>query len=291
MNALSMKQTKMKRQTQPNYSRHLSYIALYIVLTVGAVIMLLPLLWMTSAAFKPLSEVMQIPPTWIPQQPTLDNFREVFRQFPFLRYYLNSLIVVAFVIFGVLFTSATTGYVFAKFNFPGKTILFYLILASLMIPFQVRMVPLYRLAVSLGFSNTLTGVIFPWLFEAVGVFLLRQFISSIPTDLLESARIDGASEPRIFFQMILPNCKQALSALAIFVFSWNWEEFLWPLIISSSEASRTIPVGLQSFAEQYGSNIHWQMAGATIAIFPLLVVFIFLQKQFIEGITMTGLKS
>jgi multiple sugar transport system permease protein len=266
-------------------------VLVYFSLAIGVVIMLLPLVWMFSASFKPLGEVMRTPPTWIPLQPTVNNYKEVFRQVPFAKYYLNSVIVAIIVIGSVLITSSLAAYVFAKFEFPGKQIWFFLILSSLMVPFQVRMIPLYRISVSMGITDTLFGVSFPWLVDAFGIFLMRQFIITIPTELIEVARIDGASEPLIFWRVILPNCKQALSALAIFTFAWNWEEFLWPLIASNSNASRTIPIGLQSFAEQYGSNVHWQMAGAVVAIVPLLLVFMLLEKQFVEGITMTGLKG
>mgnify|MGYP000906750106 CR=1 FL=1 len=266
-------------------------IVIYLILIAGAVVMLLPLIWMVSASFKPLGEVMRTPPTWIPLQPTTNNYKEVFRQVAFAKYYFNSIIVAIVVIVSVLLTSSLAGYVFAKFEFPGKNLWFFLILSSLMIPFQARMIPLYRISVFMGINDTLFGVSFPWLVDAFGIFLLRQFMLTIPTELIEVARIDGASEPRIFCTIVLPNAKQALSALAIFTFAWNWEEFLWPLIISSSSASRTIPIGLQSFAEQYGSNVHWQMAGAVVAVVPLLIVFMILQKQFVEGIALTGIKG
>ncbi|MFZ5924422.1 MAG: carbohydrate ABC transporter permease [Bacillota bacterium] len=263
----------------------------YGILLAGAVWTLLPLAWMVSASFKPLSEVMRIPPTWIPVHPTLDNFRQVFVQFPFGRYLLNSVIVATAVIGSVLLTSALAGYSLAKFDIPGRTFIFFLILSSLMVPFQTRMIPLYKTTVALRLVDTRLGVMFPWLVDAFGIFLMRQFIATIPTELIEAARIDGASEPFIFLRVILPLSKQALSALAIFTLTANWEEFLWPLIVSTSDASRTLPVGLQSFAEQYGTNIHWQMAGSVIAVAPLLVVFLVLQRQFVEGIAMTGLKG
>lgn len=273
--------------------RLVSYIRLlgYVVLIAGAVWTLLPLAWMVSASFKPLSEVMRIPPTWIPIHPTLENFRQVFVQFPFSRYLLNSVIVATAVIGSVLLTSALAGYSLAKFDVPGRTFIFFLILSSLMVPFQTRMIPLYKMAVAFRLTDTRLGVMFPWLVDAFGIFLMRQFITTIPSELIEAARIDGASEPFIFLRIILPLSKQALSALAIFTLTANWEEFLWPLIVSTSDASRTLPVGLQSFAEQYGTNIHWQMAGSVIAVAPLLVVFLVLQRQFVEGIAMTGLKG
>lgn len=262
----------------------------YTILTAGAVIMLLPLAWMVSAAFKPLSEIIQVPPTWIPRHFTLQNFREAFAAFPVLRYIWNSLLTTTIIVLGVLMTSTMAGYALTKLRWPGREATFIVILSALMIPFQVRMIPLYRIAVAFHLVDTYMGVVFPWLFDAMGIFLMRQFIASIPDELIEAARIDGASEGTILLRVVLPNVKPALSALTIFTFSWAWEEFLWPLLVSSSDATRTLPVGLQYFSEQYGLNIHWQMAGAVIAVAPVLVVFLFMQRQFIEGITMTGIK-
>ena len=263
----------------------------YALLGLGGVVMLLPLVWMTSAAFKPLPEVMRVPPTWIPEQPTLANFRAVFAQFPFPRYILNSLVVAAVVVLSTLVTSTMAGYALAKFDFPGRSVLFVAILASLTVPFQVRMIPLYQMVIRVGWQDTLQGVMFPWLVDAFGIFLMRQFIKVIPGELLDAARMDGASEWRIFWQIVLPLTKPALAALAIFTFLGNWEEFLWPLIVSSSDGSRTLPVGLQTFAEQYGTNTNYQMAGALIATLPVLALFFLLQKQFVEGIALSGMKG
>lgn len=271
----------------PAWSRTL----IYGLLAVAAVPMALPLVWMLSSALKPLPEVMVVPPTWIPRQPTVDNFVVVFTQLPFGRYLLNSVVVAGVVVVGVVVTSSMAGYAFAKFPFRGRELLFMAMLASLMVPFQVRMIPLYLMAIKLRLVNTLAGVSFPWLFDAFGIFLMRQFMRTIPTDLIEAARIDGASEPRIFFTIVLPLTRPALAALAIFTLVANWEEFLWPLIVTNSDASRTLPVGLQSFSDQYIANIHWQMAGATVAVAPLLVAFFLFQRQFIQGIALTGLKE
>lgn len=264
---------------------------IYLILMAGSVGMLLPLVWMTSSAFKPLHEVMRIPPTWIPEEPTLDNFRAVFAQFPFGRYFLNSLITSSLITLSVVITSAMAGYAMARFHFPGRDFLFVLILSSLMVPFQTRMIPLYQLAIRFHLQDTLLGVMFPWLVDAFGIFLMRQFMMTIPADLVDAARIDGASELRIFWTIMLPLVRPAIAALAIFTFLGSWEEFLWPLIITSSDVSRTIPVGLQFFSEQYGTNVHWQMAGALIAALPMLVVFFVLQRQIIEGIALTGMKG
>jgi multiple sugar transport system permease protein len=262
----------------------------YALLIVGGIIMVVPFLWMFSAAFKPLAEVIRVPPTWIPERPLLDNFYVVWVEFKFFRYFANSVIVAAITVLFVLATSSMAGYALAKFDFGGKDLVFILILSSLMVPFQTRLIPLYRLTTDLGLADTLPGVIFPWIVDAFGIYLMRQFMLSIPSDLIEAARIDGAGELRIFFQIVIPLVKPALSALAILTLVVNWEEFLWPLVITNSDASRTLPVGLQAFAEQYAVNTHWQMAGAAIAILPMIVVFLIFQRHFIRGIAMTGLK-
>lgn len=263
----------------------------YVVLTAGAVVMLLPLVWMVSAAFKPLNEIIRTPPTWIPMHPTLANFAEAFQQFSFGRYIWNSLWTTFIIVVSVLLTSATGGYALSKFQFPGRDVIFVVLLSSLMIPFQTRMIPLYQMMVKMHLVNTYTGVVFPFLFDAMGIFLMRQFMLGLPDELSEAARIDGASEVVVFARVVLPQVKPALSALAIFTFSWVWEEFLWPIIITNSDATRTLPVGLQYFAEQYGTRIDLQMAGAFLAVLPVLIVFFILQRQFVEGITLTGLKG
>lgn len=263
----------------------------YIILIAGAVVMLLPLFWMVSAAFKPLDEIIRTPPTWIPIHPTLANFQGAFQQFPFARYMWNSIWTTFIIVTTVLVTSATGGYALSKFQFPGRDVIFIVLLSSLMIPFQSRMIPLYQMMVKLHLVNTYTGVVFPFLFDAMGIFLMRQFMLGLPDELSEAARIDGANEGVVFMRVVLPQVKPALSALAIFTFSWVWEEFLWPIIITNSDATRTVPVGLQYFAEQYGTRIDLQMAGALLAVLPVLVVFLILQRQFVEGITMTGLKG
>ncbi len=160
-----------------------------------------------------------------------------------------------------------------------------------MVPFQSRMIPLYKMTLGLHINNSLFGVAFPWLVDAFGIFLLRQFMLSVPTDLIEAARMDGAGELRIFWRIVLPLTRPALATVAIFTFLSTWEEFLWPLIVTDDDHARTLPVGLQSFSEQYSTNIHWQMAGSLLATLPLLIGFVVFQRQIIAGIATSGLKG
>ncbi|WP_206431636.1 carbohydrate ABC transporter permease [Deinococcus psychrotolerans] len=263
----------------------------YLLIGIGGVVMMLPLAWMVSASFKPMSEIIQVPPTWIPQHFTFRNYQQVFAEFPFARYFLNSVVTTLLIILSVLISSVSGGYALAKFRLPGQHVILILFLLALMVPFQSLMVPTYQLMVSLHLVNTYAGVVYPFLFSATGIFLMRQFISDLPSELIEAARIDGASEPRILMSVILPLLGPALAALTILEFSSAWEEFLWPSIITSSDATRTIPIGLQYFAEQYGTRIDLQMAGSTLAALPVILGFLLLQKQFIEGIALTGVKG
>lgn len=263
---------------------------LYALLVAGSALMALPLVWMLLAAFKPLAEVIRVPPTWLPEQFTLENFRVVLVEFAFLRYFANSVIVALVAVSFVLVTASMAGYALAKFDFGGKDVVFIVVLSSLMVPFQTRLIPLYGLSTGLGLGDSLAGVAFPWLVDAFGIYLMRQHMRGVPSELIEAARIDGASELRIFVQIVVPLVKPAFSALAILTLVANWEEFLWPLVISHSDASRTLPVGLQAFAEQYAVNLHWQMAGATIATLPMIAVFLLLQRHFIRGVALSGFR-
>jgi len=262
----------------------------YLLLLIGAVAMLTPLLWMVLASFKTLPEILTFPPTFLPEQVNLDNYHAVFDQADFVRYFFNSAIVAVITVASVLLTSSMAGYAFAKFEFPGRDVLFVLVLATLMVPFQVRVIPLYVLASDLQLLNTYAGMVLPTLVDAFGVFLMRQYFMSIPNELIESARVDGAGELRIFFRIVLPLAKPALSALTIFTLVVSWESFLWPLLVASTPDMYTLPLGLSQFAGRFVDRTDYQMAAATMTILPILIAFLFMQKRFIEGMATTGMK-
>ena len=262
--------------------------AIYLALAIGAVIMLAPLVWMVLASFKSLPEILTYPPTILPRELRNENYVTVITRSDFPRYFLNSTIVAAISVVSVLITSSLAGYAFAKFRFPGRNLLFILVLATLMIPFQVRVIPLYVLASDLGLLDTYAGLVLPGLVDAFGIFLMRQFMQTIPTDLIEAARADGASEPRIFMTIVLPLVTPALSALAIFTLIVSWESFLWPLLVASSSELYTLPLGLGQFAGRFLTRVDLQMAASTLTVLPLLLVFLFMQRRFIEGIATTG---
>lgn len=262
----------------------------YLLLIAGAVLMLAPLTWMVLASFKSLPEILAFPPTFLPKSWALTNFRSVFEQADFVRYFVNSVIIAGVTVVSVLLTSSLAGYAFAKFSFPGKNVLFYLVLATLMIPFQVRVIPLYVLTSDLHLLNTYLGMVLPSLVDAFGIFLMRQFLQAIPSELIEVARVDGAGELRIFFRIVLPLAKPALAALTIFTLVTSWESFLWPLLVASSPDMFTLPLGLSQFAGKYLSRTDLQMAASTLTILPMLIAFLIMQKRFIEGMATTGMK-
>lgn len=263
-----------------------------LVLLIGGVWMLLPLGWMLSASLMPLSEVIKVPPVWFaPTKYTVGNFSEVWFNIGFWRFSLNSAFVALTITTCQLLTSTMAGFAFARYEFPGRTVIFIVILSTLMIPFQVIMIPLFIMMAKMGLVNTYWGMIVPAIVTPFGIFLMRQFMLSVPKSLLEAARIDGASEPYIYARIMLPLSKPAIAALTIFTFLSAWDDFLWPLIIINSKQKWTLPIAMSRFTEQYISQTHLQMAGAAVMFLPVLFVFLLMQRNFIEGVAMTGLKG
>ncbi|MFD2614919.1 carbohydrate ABC transporter permease [Paenibacillus gansuensis] len=260
-----------------------------IVLTVGGLLMLLPFLWMILSAFKTESEVLQIPPTMIPAEVTFDNFRNLFANMNFALYLRNTLIIVLFSFLG-LFLNAMAGFAFAKYTFKGKEKFFLLVLATMMIPGQVTMIPVYLILNYMGLTNTMAGIVLPGLVGAFGIFLFRQFMSTIPDELLEATRLDGAGEFRTFLQIVLPISKPIIAVQAILTFIAGWNSFLWPLIIANDEALYTLSVGLSLLKGQYGGNYALQMAGSAFMVVPIIAIFVFFQKHIIENYSISGMK-
>ena len=262
---------------------------LHLLLSAGSVAMLLPFLWMLSTSLKERREVFTYPPTWIPSTIAWSNYVDALTAMPFDRFYFNSLVVALSVTFLQLLTASLAAFAFARLRFWGRDGLFLAYLTALMIPFPVLLVPNFILIRWLGWYDTYYALILPPAFSAFSTFLLRQYFRGIPMDLDDAARIDGAPSWRIWGQIILPNSKPALAALAIFVFLGSWNEFLWPLVVTNSESMRTIPVGLSAFQGQF--NVRWElmMAAAVAAMLPVLIVYIFAQKWFIRGIAITGM--
>ncbi|ECJ9750797.1 carbohydrate ABC transporter permease [Listeria monocytogenes] len=264
-------------------------IAVISILTVGGFFMILPFIWMVLSSLKTDAEILKIPPTIWPESFTLDNFTKLFTEMDFAIYLKNTLIIVFFSFFG-LFLNAMAGYGFAKFKFKGKNKLFYLVLATMMIPGQVTMIPVYLLLNAAGLTNTMTGIVLPGLVGAFGIFLFRQFMSTISDDLLEAARLDGASEFYIFWRIVIPISRPVLAVQGILTFIAGWNSFLWPLIIANDEKFYTLSVGLQLLKGQYGSNYALQMAGATFMVIPIILIFMTFQKYILKGFNVSGMK-
>lgn len=260
-----------------------------IILAIGGLLTAVPFIWMVLSAFKTESEVMQLTPSLFPSQFTLENFATLFRNMNFMLYFRNTMIVILLSFVG-LFLNAMAGYAFAKYRFKGKEKLFFLVLATMMIPGQVTMIPVYLILNEMHLTNTMIGIVLPTLVSAFGIFLFRQFMSTIPDELLEASRLDGASEFRVFVQVILPISKPILAVQGILTFIAGWNSFLWPLIIADDDTLYTLSVGLSLLKGQFDGNFALQMAGATVMVVPIILIFSFFQKYIIESYTISGMK-
>jgi multiple sugar transport system permease protein len=251
---------------------------------------LLPIIWMVFTAFKPESDIVSYPPTLWPRELTLEHFENVWERIPFARLYVNTIVFAGSVTLISLLFDSMAAYALARIDFRGRGLVLILILLLLMLPFQVTLIPLYDLLNGFGLTNTLPGMIIPRMTNAFGIFFLRQFFLSLPKDLVEAARVDGASEWRIYWRVIMPLARPALLTLGLFHFQYNWNDLLWPLIMSSDVASATLPAGLALFMGQHVVEYGLLMAGSLLALLPVVVFFLLIQRSFVAGIATTGLK-
>jgi multiple sugar transport system permease protein len=284
---LTVAQSKRRRKIIETIKK----ISLYFLLSIISIVMLLPFLWMLSTSLKEPSQVFAFPPQWIPNPVVWKNYVDAWNALPFARFFLNSIIVAVSVTAGQLVTASLAAYAFARLQFPGRDKIFLAYLATMMIPGQVTMIPVFILLKMLGWIDTYKALILPNIFTTYGTFLLRQFFLTIPKDLEDSAVIDGCGPFRIYLQIILPLSKPALATLATFTFLGSWNDFMWPLIVTHSMEMRTLPVGLSIFQGLYYTEWTLLMAASVIVLMPVIVVYIFNQRFFIKGITMTGLKG
>lgn len=264
----------------------------YTIMLIGLFFFCIPLYFMVSTSFKTEPEVFAIPVHWIPETFNPSNYPEAFEVAPFGLYFFNSLVVAIVVVLTTLLFSAMAGYGFAKFSFPGRRISFLFVLSTMMIPFQVLLIPLYVVVYQFGWTNSYAGLIIPGAISAFGVFLMRQACLTLPDELLDAARIDGASEIGIFWRIVLPLLKPALATLAILTFLGSWNNFLWPLIVVTKADLFTLPVGMTVFQQPLRAP-YWTyvMAVSTVATLPVVIVFVALQRYFIEGVVLSGLKQ
>lgn len=263
----------------------------YFVIIFVAFWMVLPFFWMLSASLMTPQEITSIPPKWFPEKPQWNNYIDVLKRVPIGKYYINSFLVAGLSTLGVIFTSSLAGYAFAKISFPAKELIFRFILITMMFPVFIFLIPNFFLMKLFGWLTNHLSLIVPFLVSGYGIFLLRQFIMGIPDELLDSARIDGAREFKIYRSIVLPNIKPGLSALAILTFMGQWNNFLWPMIISSfSPQLMTVPVGIQRLALAFASSEtqHLILVGLVYQVIPMLIVFIYFQRNFIKGFVVSG---
>lgn len=261
-----------------------------IVLTFVSIVILLPFIWMLSASFRTQGDLLKHPGSLWPSEFTWQNYVAIWHRIPFARQFSNTVVFATVVSASGVLLDSMAGYALARFSFPGRNAVFVVILVTLMLPIQVTFVPVYTLLIQLGWVNTMHGLIVPHIADAFGIFFMRQFFLALPKDLEDAARIDGASELRIFARIMMPLAAPALLTIGLFHFIANWNDLLWPLMVTVSTDMQTLPAGLALFKGQHTTEYGPLMAGAVLALVPIVVLFLVVQKRFIEGIATTGMK-
>lgn len=273
-------------------AHRLQQLVIFTILALGAIAMIAPFEWMIATSFSRSANIAmpRLPRFW-PTDPSFFNYKVASTNLPLVRYYLNSILVTTTTTLGYLFFSSLTGYAFAKGRFVGKSVLFIILLTTLMIPFEIRMIPLYLLMRDLHLNDTYAALILPFITGGFGTFLMRQYISAIPDELIDAARVDGASELTIYVRIVLPLCGPALAALAVLAALWRWNDVLWPLLVISDRHLYTITFGLATAGRSQGIFTGVALATSTIAILPMIILYLFMQRYIIRGIMLTGLKG
>lgn len=266
-------------------------VVLYLVLIVASLINIFPFIWLVLSSFKPNADIVTQTPTLLPETWTLINYALLSKAAPFLRFFMNSVIVSGVSTIFVLISCSAMGYIFAKYQFRGRDAFFTMILATILIPQYTYFIPMYLTIKTLGWVNSYAGIIYPFIIMSSGIFFLRQTISMIPNDLMDSSRIDGANEFQVYWHVIIPLSKSAMAAIAIVNWVFTWSRFLWPLIVASSEKMFTMEIGLAYFKNHFVVEYGGIMAACVITLLPVLVVFLIFRTRIIEGIAMTGMKS
>lgn len=260
------------------------------MLWVGGILMVVPFVWMITSSFKSAAGVLNMPPTFFPEHPTLGNYSQILSQ-GFGRYILNSVIVTGASTTAIVITATTLGFVFAKIRFVGRDLIFVAFLATMAIPFEVLAIPLLMMFKDAGAVNKEWGLVVPFMVDAFAIFICRQFMAGIPDDYLDAARVDGLGDFRIFWHIILPMSRTVISAVIILSFLYNWDQLFWPLVLITSQQNSTVPLGIVDLSTQFGPIYNLTMAASTITVVPTVVVFFVFRRQFVEGMTMQGLKG
>ena len=271
--------------------RKVSVIALNTILLLLGVVTVYPFVWMLSSSFKQNSEIMALEQNLLPQTFVLDNYVNMNAHFNFMRFFANSLLITLVVTVIVVYTSTLCGFVLSKYEFKGRKLLFGFVLSTMMIPWCVTIIPKYSMIQSFGWMDSYKALIIPAMFSGFGIFMMKQHISALPDEILEAARMDGANEFYIFHRIVLPMSKNGISSIAIFQFLWTWEDFLWPYLVINSEEKQLLAVGLKMFNGQYSTDYGALFAATAISIIPVLLIYLFFQKQFIAGIASSAVKG
>lgn len=279
-----------KRNNGRSHRELVPKILINLLLVVLAVVTLFPFVWMIFTSMKTKSDILANPGNLLPQQFVFDTYLNIWSEVPFLKYFINSLIFAGSVTGISLIFDSLAGYAFARLHFKGRNVLFLLVLCTMMVPFQVIMTPLFLMISKLGIYNTIWGLVLPRAADAFGIFMMRQFFVTLPGDLEEAGRIDGANELKIFYRIMLPLCKPIFITLGVFTFMGNWNDLLYPMLMTSSDKWRPIQAAIMLFTGEYAVEVNFVMTGLLLAAIPTIIAYLFAQKYFVEGIAMTGLK-
>lgn len=274
-----------------NNKTTLSMKLVYAALIIGSLAMLLPFIWLIASTFKIDAEIVGGNPTFFPQEPTFENYVNMITQFHVGRYFMNSLVLSTVRTFIGVYTSLLCGYALAKHKFRGQKIVYGFILVTMMVPYFTTLIPMYNMVNSWGLNDSYLAIILPTLLSSFGIFMMRQYmIDGVPNELIEAAKIDGAGEFYIFHKIVIPQCVNMISALSIFLFLWNWEDFLWPYLVLSTDSKYPLSVALSQFTGQNVTHYGQLFAATAVTIIPILVVYLMFQKRFVEGVSMSGIK-
>jgi multiple sugar transport system permease protein len=261
------------------------------VLWVGGLLMVIPFVWMVISSFKSAAEILSLPPTFFPKNPTLENYREILTKHSFGRYLLNSILVTTASAASIVISSAVLGFAFAKIKFVGREVIFAAFLATMALPFEVLAIPLLSIFQSMGAVDKLWGLVVPFMFDPFAIYICRQYMAAIPNDYLDAARVEGLGDFKIFWHIVLPMSRPAIAAVAILSFIYNWDQLFWPLVLITSDQNKTVPLGIVDLSTQFGPIYDLTMAASTLTVVPILVVFFIFRRRFVEGMMMQGLKG
>lgn len=277
----------MQKKSMEN-SKRTTMVIIYAALILGSILMIFPFVWMILTSSKTVSESMQIPPTIFPSRLMTDNFAEALASLPFVNMYANTILMIVFRVIFAVFFSSMAGYAFAKLEFKGKNLLFGIVLMQMMLPSQIFIIPQYQMVAKLGFANSIAALVFPGLVSAFGTFFLRQAYLGIPAEVGEAAYLDGCSHWQTFTKIMFPLTKSSVAALTVFTAVFAYSDLMWPLVVNSDLNMMTLSSGLATLRGQFSTNFPVLMAGSLLAMLPMVILYLFFQKQFIEGIAMTG---